>query len=183
MSKMRGSIYFALLIAYSLQATTHGFYAESGWINRIPHVHSPCSILGKKRLLSIPSAHNRNEWSLLNGEALSSGKNTNVECDSHGNVSSVISGGISVYLLFVCLNFVSPFRLSADAFENSDFASTTVVEVVENLKASSGNTLQTFGILQSIADIITEGKGVGGRVDYGEQASFFITLKNLKTFA
>lgn len=54
----------------------------------------------------------------------------------------------------------------AQAYVPSDYASDTVQEAVQSLKDSSGNAESTFKVYENIADIITEGKGVGGMVNY-----------------
>lgn len=56
----------------------------------------------------------------------------------------------------------------AQAYVPSDYASDTVQEAVQSLKDSSGNAESTFKVYENIADIITEGKGVGGMVNYSE---------------
>ena len=54
----------------------------------------------------------------------------------------------------------------ANAYSPSDYASDTVQDVLTNLKAASGNVDQTFKVYEDINAIITEGKGVGGDVNY-----------------
>ena len=55
------------------------------------------------------------------------------------------------------------------AYEGSgDYASETVTEVVTRLRSDAGDIGRTFGILEDISKIITEGKGVGGTLTYGE---------------
>ncbi len=56
----------------------------------------------------------------------------------------------------------------AQAYVPTDYASETVQETVQALKDSSGNIEETFKVYESIAGIITEGKGVGGMVNYSE---------------
>ena len=55
----------------------------------------------------------------------------------------------------------------AHAYEESDYASETVTEVVSQLKSNAGDVDKTFGTLEEVAKIITEGKGVGGTLTYG----------------
>mmetsp|Transcript_106061 Transcript_106061/g.306775 ORF Transcript_106061/g.306775 Transcript_106061/m.306775 type:complete len:244 (-) Transcript_106061:129-860(-) len=52
------------------------------------------------------------------------------------------------------------------AYDASDYASETVKEAVQSLKDASGNVDATFKVYENIAGIITEGKGVGGMVNY-----------------
>lgn len=54
----------------------------------------------------------------------------------------------------------------ANAYEESDYASETVTTVVQRLKDSTGNVDATFQVLEDVAKIITEGKGVGGQLSY-----------------
>ncbi len=56
----------------------------------------------------------------------------------------------------------------AFAYVESDVASKTVTEVVSRLRNDTGDVDRTFGILEDISKIITEGKGVGGTITYGE---------------
>jgi len=55
---------------------------------------------------------------------------------------------------------------AAHAYEESDYASETVTEVVGQLKSNAGDVDKTFGTLEEVAKIITEGKGVGGTLTY-----------------
>lgn len=54
----------------------------------------------------------------------------------------------------------------AYAYDGSDYASDTVQAAVKSLKDSAGNEQDTFQVYEFIAEIIAEGKGVGGNVDY-----------------
>ena len=54
-----------------------------------------------------------------------------------------------------------------NAYEESDYASETVTNVVSALKSNAGDVDGTFSTLEEIAKIITEGKGVGGSLSYG----------------
>ena len=64
--------------------------------------------------------------------------------------------------------FVSPLLPAAsNAFEESDYASETVTNVVSQLKERAGDVDGTFATLEEVAKIITEGKGVGGSLSYG----------------
>jgi hypothetical protein len=65
---------------------------------------------------------------------------------------------------------------SSPAYEYTDYASETVLAAVQSLKDAAGNSEQTFKSYENIADIITEGKGVGGTINYkGVQlGTFFV---------
>jgi hypothetical protein len=54
-----------------------------------------------------------------------------------------------------------------NAYEESDYASETVTNVVSALKSKAGDVDGTFATLEEVAKIITEGKGVGGSLSYG----------------
>jgi hypothetical protein len=54
------------------------------------------------------------------------------------------------------------------AYVPSDYASETVQEAVTALKAASGDADATFKVYETINGVITEGKGVGGMVNYSE---------------
>lgn len=54
----------------------------------------------------------------------------------------------------------------AFAYEESDYASETVTNVVAQLKNTAGDVDGTFNTLEEVAKIITEGKGVGGTLTY-----------------
>ena len=58
--------------------------------------------------------------------------------------------------------------LPANAYIPSDYASETVQTAIKDLKAASGNAKQTFDVYEGIAAIITEGKGVGGQINYSK---------------
>lgn len=54
----------------------------------------------------------------------------------------------------------------ANAYDTSDYASETVQTSIADLKAAKGNAAETFKVYESIAAIITEGRGVGGQINY-----------------
>jgi hypothetical protein len=54
----------------------------------------------------------------------------------------------------------------AVAYEDSDYASETVTAVVDSLRNAGSNAEETFKVYENIAAIITEGKGVGGSINY-----------------
>ena len=56
--------------------------------------------------------------------------------------------------------------LPSPAYDPSDYASQTVQEALKSLKDASGDSQLTFKAYENIADIITEGKGVGGSINY-----------------
>lgn len=56
--------------------------------------------------------------------------------------------------------------LPAQAYSPNDYVSDTVQDVIATLKQSRGNMEGTFQAYESVAEIISEGKGVGGMVNY-----------------
>lgn len=79
-----------------------------------------------------------------------------------GNNNVLVSMALVTALSLSPLNAASP----AHAYAESDYASDTVQNVVKSLKDAAGNEEQTFQAYENIAEIIAEGKGVGGNVDY-----------------
>jgi hypothetical protein len=77
----------------------------------------------------------------------------------------VASSILAASLAFAVVSAPLP---AAQAYDASDYATETVQTVVQTLKDASGNTEQTFKAFESIAAIITEGKGVGGMINYRE---------------
>lgn len=69
-------------------------------------------------------------------------------------------------LLAASLAVATP--LAAQAYAPSDYASDTVQDVVATLKQNRGNLEGTFQAYESVAEIITTGKGVGGMVNYSK---------------
>jgi hypothetical protein len=54
----------------------------------------------------------------------------------------------------------------AVAYSPSDYASDAVLSAIQSVKESSGDIKQTFKSYEAIASIITEGRGVGGIINY-----------------
>lgn len=53
-----------------------------------------------------------------------------------------------------------------NAYDESDYASEAVTEAIQELNDAAGNTAKSFTAFEDIAKIITEGKGIGGNVNY-----------------
>ena len=75
--------------------------------------------------------------------------------------SMVVAGAI---WMGVAVSGIAP--APANAYYASDYASETVQTTVKDLKAAAGNVDETFKVYENVAGIITEGKGVGGMVNY-----------------
>lgn len=61
---------------------------------------------------------------------------------------------------------VAPLVPTALAYEDSDYASETVTAVVSSLRDAGSNPSEVFKAYENIAAIITEGRGVGGSINY-----------------
>lgn len=70
--------------------------------------------------------------------------------------------------LGTALLFTSPSlgQTAAWAYDPSDYASETVQSTITGLKDSAGNAEETYKVFEEINSIITEGKGVGGALNY-----------------
>jgi len=51
---------------------------------------------------------------------------------------------------------------NANAYESSDYASDAIITAVQSVKDSTGDNARTMKAFENIAEIITEGKGIGG---------------------
>lgn len=81
-------------------------------------------------------------------------------------VSNVVNSGILASSVMIGAAFWNP--LPAQAYVPSDYASDTVQETLQALKNAQGDVDATFKVYENIAGIITEGKGVGGMVNYSK---------------
>ena len=70
------------------------------------------------------------------------------------------------FLAAAVLGLVLASPLAVPAYEQSDYASETVTQAVKLLKSAQGNADSTFSAYEEVAAIITEGKGVGGNINY-----------------
>lgn len=75
----------------------------------------------------------------------------------------------STQLLFSPLLSSSTTAFAYNYDESDKYASETVTNVVTKLQGSAGDVDATFNTLEEVAKIITEGKGVGGTLTYGER--------------
>ncbi|KAL3937003.1 MAG: hypothetical protein SGARI_002323 [Bacillariaceae sp.] len=92
--------------------------------------------------------------------------NDNAASKSKSNDSNnpLLAAGLALTITTAAMN-----PLPVEAYVPSDYASETVQNVISELKSASGNVDQTFKAYENIAGIITEGKGVGGMVNYSEK--------------
>ena len=66
-------------------------------------------------------------------------------------------------LLFLATTLLSPMDAAANSYEST---SETVQNTVQLLQRSQGNVADTIKAYEVVADIITEGTGVGGKINY-----------------
>jgi hypothetical protein len=71
-----------------------------------------------------------------------------------------------VFALAGLLTVNVPSNTPVSAYEPNDYASETVKTVIQSLKDASGNVDSTVKAYEEIAAIISEGKGVGGSINY-----------------
>jgi hypothetical protein len=74
---------------------------------------------------------------------------------------------VSLAIAMATASTVLP-ALPANAYIDTDYASETVQVAIKDLKSASGNAGETFKVYESIAAIITEGRGVGGQINYSK---------------
>ena len=72
------------------------------------------------------------------------------------------SAGLGTALLFASPSF----QQTALAYDPTDYASETVQSTIKALKDSAGNSEETYKVFEEMNSIITEGKGVGGAINY-----------------
>lgn len=97
----------------------------------------------------------------------SSGSSRHVEDDHHKTDTTWLSSMVVAGAIFVASTTatITPMDV-ANAYVPSDYATETVQATIRDLNAASGNVEETFKVYENVAGIITEGKGVGGMVNY-----------------
>jgi len=110
-----------------------------------------------------------------NGRVLFSMQEQHDVCESENSVSSESSRRVigqlgrqaaATTLAASLAVAVASTTLPANAYLPSDYASDTVQTAIKDLKAASGKADETFKVYEGIAAIITEGRGVGGQINY-----------------
>lgn len=81
-------------------------------------------------------------------------------------VSAITTASLALALTATPIITATSQPQAAYAYEQSDYASETVTNVVSQLKSTAGDVDGTFNTLEEVAKIITEGKGVGGTLTY-----------------
>ena len=104
--------------------------------------------------------HLSSETKLPMGESLS-------ECKRVGKQTTATTLAVSLAIAMATASTTLPVQ-PASAYVPTDYASDTVQQSIKDLKAASGNSAETFKVYESIAAIITEGKGVGGQINFSK---------------
>jgi len=87
---------------------------------------------------------------------------------SKSSTTTVVSMSLAIALAVATATAttVTATTKAAYAYIPSDYASETVQKTIQDLKSASGKNAETFTVYESIATIITEGKGVGGMINF-----------------
>lgn len=89
----------------------------------------------------------------------------------------LVQKGMSTLALAAAITVSSSTTNVPIAHADYDNAEDTVETVLQNLKDSTGDSSKTFKVFESISEIITEGKGVGGSLSYSK---CYTIMKNTK---
>jgi len=110
--------------------------------------------------------HDKNAYDSLDDTSVAK----NVQRKPHNSIksASLAIAIASTQLLFSPLSSPSSAAFAYNYDESDKYASETVTNVVTKLQSSAGDVDATFNTLEEVAKIITEGKGVGGTLTYGE---------------
>jgi hypothetical protein len=114
-----------------------------------------------------PSSGHRTSLVSMNAESQNNNNNNN---NNNLVASTMVATSLAVAVAF------QPLVPAANAYFASDYASETVTLVVKSLNEASGDSEGTFKAYETIAAIITEGKGVGGSVNYREYCTYYIQI-------
>ena len=93
-------------------------------------------------------------------------RTTELQAKSKQSIENALAS--SLLAASVAVTVASSPVLPAQAYSSSDYASETVKGVIAKMKESRGNLEGTFQTYETVAEIITEGKGVGGMVNYSK---------------
>jgi hypothetical protein len=117
-----------------------------------------------------PSASTRHEVPATTSTTTTT---TSTKLNAHRQLENAVASSLLAASLVVAAS--SP--LPAQAYSDSDYASETVQEVIATLKQNRGSIDGTFQAYETVGEIISEGKGVGGMVNYSEwsQSAFVLT--------
>jgi hypothetical protein len=77
------------------------------------------------------------------------------------------SFGLIALIMCCTMALVWPIH-SSPVMATEDAASATIAAAVQNLMEAAGDADKSFEALKNVADIITDGKGIGGSLSYGK---------------
>jgi hypothetical protein len=75
--------------------------------------------------------------------------------------------GMIVLIMFCTMAFIWPIHVSP-VMATDDAASATIAAAIQNLMEAAGDKDKSFEALKNVADIITDGKGIGGSLSYSK---------------
>lgn len=137
---------------------------QHSWLPRSTGDGSSLMIMGKRcsRNTNDPSrseSHTKISMGKVVHDDKATGRNPN-----HLVASFALATTIAAMLLFPITH-----TFTANAFDDTDYASETVTTTVKMIDNAAGNADQSFAAFEDVAKIITEGRGVGGNLNYGER--------------
>lgn len=151
---VRSNLLAGISIVLSLRGKVHGFMTPpTNVANSLPRTFGRTS----RQVSSLDLYNPKNS------------ENNDVMSNEFNKKMTATNAVASVALITALTFSPLPSSLSSsNAYEalTSDFASDAVEDVVKSLKESNGNQDKVFQTYENIADIITEGKGIGGVVNY-----------------
>ncbi len=123
------------------------------------HVLTTILLLGSSHAFSRPPRHH-NFISTRRSTSVSLSAQHDDDDDDHHQLF------LASAVLGLVLATTTALPLEAPAYEASDYASETVTQAVKSLTDAQGNADNTFSAFEELEAIITEGKGVGGSINY-----------------
>jgi hypothetical protein len=75
--------------------------------------------------------------------------------------------GMIVLIMFCTMALIWPIHVSP-VMATDDAASATIAAAIQNLMEAAGDKDKSFEALKNVADIITDGKGIGGSLSYSK---------------
>jgi hypothetical protein len=151
--RLLGSLGFALVLSWSLTVQVTGYVSRQHARTRMEA--RKAGILGESS-------------TLFSRVALAAGTTDSVASIKLKSITPPISSQKIVASAALCglLLTASANCHTALAYSPSDYASETVQAAIGSLQSATGNVEKTFKAYEDIAAIITEGKGVGGDINY-----------------
>lgn len=122
------------------------------------HVLTTILLLGSSHAFSRPPRHHNFISTRRSASVSLSAQHDDDDDDHQLFLASAVLG--------LVLATTTALPLEAPAYEASDYASETVTQAVKSLTDAQGNADNTFSAFEELEAIITEGKGVGGSINY-----------------